>query len=117
MKPWAVAAIAGGLTTVPEGMIGSPSGPAPRSASEQPAPTLGSLLSVSGTQRASLQIAPVVHAPVAGSFVSRTMRIDFASCVSTSLQPVARTPQSPARATAANEYLSRSRTPSAGGVG
>src|SRR3954452_15733517 len=112
MKPWSVAAIAGALTTAPAVMRGSPRGPAPRRASEQPAPTLGSLLSVSGTHRASLQTAPVVHAPLGGSFVSRTILIDFALVTSTSEQPVARTPQSVARATAANEYLPRGKTPS-----
>src|SRR5271167_2904566 len=58
-KPFAVAATAGALITVPSGPSGSASGPAPTSASEQPAPKPA----LPGVHSASSHVAPPLQAP------------------------------------------------------
>src|SRR5262245_45432888 len=102
-KPSGLAAIAGALSAVPA-PAGFPSGPAPRSSSEQPAPTLGSLLSFAGKHCPAWQEPPIGHFPGGGSDSARSI-VTLLEPRSASAHPDARTDHSSSRATAANAYL------------
>ncbi len=97
--------------TVPSRPSGSASGPAPTSASEHPAPTSV----IPGVHSASSHVAPSVQAPCGALVAPRETVTELAWERSTSLQPVASTLQSDARAATPTAYFARGRSLMFGG--
>ncbi|MBK8215551.1 MAG: hypothetical protein IPK71_17610 [Myxococcales bacterium] len=99
-NPVEVGTIAGADTYSPLVDKRFPSGPAPMSAREHPAPMVS--LSFEGTQRPAVHFEVVPHAPGVCATGSIVMRISLSEPTSTSAHPLASTPQSSRRAIAAN---------------
>src|SRR5580692_186248 len=102
-NPVSVTATAGALaTSLPESSSGSPSGPAPTSCIEHPAPSAGFPGASDGTHRPVSHVSSGLQAPAGVEVAVSAIDTSRAWVTSATVHPVASTLQSAPRAAAAN---------------